>query len=55
VTARANYNWIYGSLSAVRVLMLWAYVSASILSWGAELSAGIWNARLNPGDRSRIA
>lgn len=48
VTARADYARVYGSLSAVLMLMLWAYVSALILSWGAELSAEMWKARRDP-------
>lgn len=47
VTAHANYAQIYGSLSAVLILMLWVYVSALILCWGAELSAETWKARRN--------
>jgi membrane protein len=47
VTAHANYAQIYGSLSAVLILMLWSYVSAVILSWGAQLSAEIRKARRN--------
>ena len=39
---RANYSQVYGSISAVLILMLWAYVSSLILIWGAELAAGIW-------------
>lgn len=45
ITVRTSYTKIYGSLSAVLILMLWAYVSALILIWGAELSAEIWKSR----------
>ena len=45
ITERTSYTKIYGSLSAVLILMLWAYVSALILIWGAELSAEIWKSR----------
>ncbi len=40
-----EYRQIYGSISAVLVLMLWAYVSSLILAWGAELTSEIWKAR----------
>ncbi len=45
VTKHADYERIYGSLSAVLILMLWAYVSSLILTWGAELSAETWKNR----------
>ena len=48
ITTYANYSQIYGSLSAVLILMLWAYVSSLILTWGAELSVEIWNMRRDP-------
>ena len=35
-----EYRQIYGSISAVLILMLWAYVSSLILAWGAELASG---------------
>jgi membrane protein len=49
VTVGADYGRIYGSLSAVLILMLWAYFSSLILSWGAELSAEIWKVRHSTG------
>jgi membrane protein len=45
ITVHTSYTKIYGSLSAVLILMLWAYLSALILIWGAELSAEIWKSR----------
>jgi membrane protein len=51
VTAIANEGKSYGSLGAVLILMLWAYVSALILCRGAELSAEIWKARRNEHPR----
>ena len=50
VTEGVDYGRIYGSLSAVLILMLWAYVSSLILSWGAELSAEIHKARRHAMD-----
>jgi membrane protein len=47
VVAHANYAQIYGPISAVLILMLWAYVSSLILSWGAELAAETWKIRRN--------
>lgn len=40
-----EYRQIYGSISAVLILMLWAYVSSLILAWGAELTSEIWKER----------
>ena len=34
-----NYNLVYGSLGTIIVLLLWSYISASILLFGAELSS----------------
>jgi membrane protein len=48
MTSHTKYQEIYGSISAVMVLMLWAYVSSLILAWGAELTSEIWK------DRRRI-
>ena len=45
MTSQANYAQVYGSISAVLILMLWAYLSSLILAWGAELAAGIWRLR----------
>jgi membrane protein len=36
-----NYGEIYGSLSAVVVLMLWLYLSSLIILLGAELNSEI--------------
>jgi len=38
-TGFADYGRIYGSLGAVMVLSLWAYLSALILIWGAEFAS----------------
>jgi len=45
LTDHAEYQQIYGSISTVLVLMIWAYVSSLILSWGAELTSEIWKER----------
>jgi membrane protein len=34
-----NYNRIYGTLGAVIALLLWLYVTALAILWGAELNA----------------
>lgn len=39
LTNFANYNVVYGSLAAVIVLLFWAYISAVILLFGAELAS----------------
>jgi membrane protein len=39
VTRVANYSQVYGSIGAVLVLLLWTYLSALILIWGAEIAA----------------
>lgn len=33
----ANYEEVYGSLGAAVALLIWAYISALVLLWGAEL------------------
>ncbi|MBN2319319.1 MAG: YihY/virulence factor BrkB family protein [Acidobacteria bacterium] len=47
LTEHTEYRQIYGSISAVLILMLWAYVSSLILAWGAELTSEIWKERRN--------
>jgi membrane protein len=37
--ATADFSKVYGSLSAVLVLLIWMHVSALILIWGGEFSA----------------
>ena len=39
VTSIANYSQVYGSISAVLILLVWTHFSALILIWGAEFSA----------------
>ena len=39
VTDISRYRYIYGSFSAVLVLLLWTYISALILIWGAEVGS----------------
>jgi membrane protein len=39
VASFANYGQVYGPISAVLVLLLWTYLSALILIWGAEFAA----------------
>jgi len=53
LTENAEYTRIYGSISAVFILMLWAYVSSLILVWGAELTSEIWKERrkIEPGSK----
>jgi len=45
LTEHTEYRQVYGSISAVLILMLWAYVSSLILAWGAELTSEIWKER----------
>jgi membrane protein len=37
----ATYSMIYGSLGAVIALLLWTYISVSILLYSAEFSAAL--------------
>jgi membrane protein len=39
ITAVADFGKVYGSISAVLVLLIWTHVSALILIWGGEFSA----------------
>jgi membrane protein len=41
VSKLGNYDKIYGSISAVVILLLWLYLSAYIILLGAELNAEI--------------
>lgn len=43
-----NYNETYGSLGAVAVLLLWFWLSAMMILFGAEINAAIYRRR-NPG------
>jgi len=45
LTDHAEYRQIYGTISAVLVLLIWAYVSSLILAWGAGLTSEIWKMR----------
>lgn len=45
LTDHGEYKEIYGSISTVLVIMIWAYVSSLILAWGAELTSEIWKER----------
>lgn len=45
----ARFELVYGSLSAVVALLLWAYVSGLVLLLGAELSAAHGRRRRRPG------
>ncbi len=52
-TNLASYSIVYGSLSAVIVLMLWIYISALILLVGAEFSSEFsrkWLGAVRPGE-----
>lgn len=52
----ARFNLVYGSVGAIIGLLLWGYISASIVLWGAQLTAvmgkieknenGAWQAEL---------
>jgi uncharacterized BrkB/YihY/UPF0761 family membrane protein len=45
----ARYEIIFGSLSAIVVLLLWIYISSLILFFGAHLcAAGSGKVQLNP-------
>ena len=46
----ANYNLVYGSLGAVIALLFWAYISAIILLFGAEMSV-VYSSRATVGGR----
>jgi YihY family inner membrane protein len=53
----ANFEAVYGSLSSIIVLLLWLYLSAFILVYGAEYNIVRWKARpvaaeTAPGDRA---
>jgi uncharacterized BrkB/YihY/UPF0761 family membrane protein len=39
ITTVADYSKVYGSISAVLILLIWAHFSALILIWGAELAS----------------
>jgi membrane protein len=39
ITTVADYSKVYGSISAVLILLIWAHLSALILIWGAELAS----------------
>lgn len=41
----ANFEHVYGALTPVIVLSLWAYISGLILIFGAELSSEYWRLR----------
>jgi membrane protein len=45
VTAVADYSKVYGSISAVLILLIWAHFSGLILIWGAELASEYSNYR----------
>ena len=48
VSRFADYSATYGSLGAVIVLLLYFFITASILLLGAELNAAIYHARFGP-------
>lgn len=45
----SNYTLIYGTLGAVIVLLMWLYLSAAILIFGAEFNAALRTARAEFG------
>lgn len=45
VGAVANISFLYGSLSAAVVMMLWVYFSIAILLLGAEMNVWLWHVR----------
>lgn len=48
VASVADFRKVYGSISAVLVLLIWTHVSALILIWGGEFSAEYARFRRNP-------
>lgn len=50
----SNYNKIYGSLSAIMVLMVWFYWMSIVLLIGFELNAAIAMARHKEGEKEAI-
>ena len=47
VERAANYSLIYGSIGAIIVLLLWLYLSATMLIMGAEFNSVLLNTRKN--------
>ena len=41
----AHYSLLYGSIGAVIVLLIWLYMSATVLIMGAELNGTIMSLR----------
>lgn len=39
ITSFSNFNLVYGSLSALMAVLLWVYLSALALIWGAQVSS----------------
>lgn len=52
VTAVADYSKVYGSISAVLILLIWAHFSALILIWGAEFASEYSKYRKRKGNQS---
>ncbi|MBQ8495292.1 MAG: YihY/virulence factor BrkB family protein, partial [Clostridia bacterium] len=49
----ANYSFIYGSLTAVVLLLLWLYACMVILLLGAEINAYLLRRRLTGQKRTK--
>jgi len=45
ITHFANYSYLYGSLTAIVLLMLWLYFCMNILFFGAEVNVLITSRR----------
>ena len=48
----ANYSLIYGTLGTVVVLMIWLYLTATVLIMGAEINNTLMSLRRDPQERS---
>jgi membrane protein len=55
VTTVADYGKVYGSVSAVLILLIWTHFSALILIWGAELSSEFSKLKKETRDRQSSA
>ena len=49
-----NYNATYGSLGAAIGLMMWMWMSATVVLFGAELNSEIERQTAAGGERSRL-
>jgi membrane protein len=49
----SRYRAMHGSITAVVIFLIWVYLSAAILMFGAEVSAAAWRLRRSDGTTSR--